>query len=146
MTIIAHTTLRILDANLNRVREGMRVLEEIARMVFDEKELTGQLKEARHRLVEAADRLGLDMEELLAARDAANDVGMDSTQTEGERRGISGVALANWKRVQEGLRVLEEFGKLHNQEAANLFKELRFSAYRMEKSMFQALKGVSEYS
>ncbi|MHB1418681.1 MAG: thiamine-phosphate pyrophosphorylase [Bacillota bacterium] len=144
MRIIARTTLRILDANMNRVREGMRVLEEITRLVLDERELTGQLKEARHRLVKATELLVLVTDDLLAARDAANDVGTESTETEGARSGIPDVALANWKRVQEGLRVLEEFSKLQSIEAANLFKELRFSAYRMEKSMFQKLKGFSE--
>ena len=37
-------TLRIIDANLNRIGEGLRLLEDLARLLLNDVSLTQQLK------------------------------------------------------------------------------------------------------
>ena len=126
---------RVLDANMNRAREGLRVLEEIARFVLNDAELTLRLKDIRHSLAAATNALPGGVYELVRSRDAAGDVGADSwTPGEKSRDGLFALAVANLKRVQEAARVLEEFGKLLG-PAAQAFKKIRFDVYVLEQEL-----------
>ena len=130
---------RVLDANLNRAREGLRVLEEIARFILNDADMSFQLKELRHSLVAVADGLPGGVLELARFRDPAGDVGAGSwTKGEQTRDRIFGLAVANLKRVQEAARVLEEFGKIIGPGAKN-FKKIRFSVYVLEQEMLEKL-------
>ncbi len=64
--------LRIIDANLNRLREGIRVVEDIFRYVYNDKELSTKLKKLRH-LARVE-----NFYEILESRDVQNDVLMDT--------------------------------------------------------------------
>jgi thiamine-phosphate pyrophosphorylase len=125
---------RAVDANLNRAREALRVLDDYCRFILDDIFLTGRWKHLRHRLAEASNRLPSG--ELLAARDTLHDVGTDIT-TAGEftRHTPSAVAIANVKRLQEALRSLEEFGKILSPEFARTVEGLRYEAYTLERSL-----------
>jgi len=122
--------LRILDANLNRLREGLRVLEDIRRYGFDDQPLAFKLKALRHEA-----RLP-DGFALLHARDIQNDVLKTTTHSEASRASLEGIALANIKRAQESARVLEELLKLEDSAQAERFKQIRYALYDIEKSLF----------
>ena len=124
--------LRIVDAAANRTREGLRVLEDYARFVLDSRPLTDQLKQIRHDL--AAALQCIDSAELIAARDTAEDVGTSLTSmAESQRESLTAVATAACKRVQEGFRTLEEFGKVLSSHMAEQFKQLRYRSYIVEQ-------------
>ena len=132
---------RVMDANLNRVREGLRVLEEIARFILEDAALTAQIKDLRHRLAVLSDNIPGGVVELVKARDPAGDVGAGSwTEGERTRTNVVGMALANLKRVQEAARVLEEFGKMTGSAAAE-FKKIRYLVYGLEQEMLGRLSG-----
>lgn len=129
--------LRILDANANRLREALRVLEEHARFILDDPAMTERLKRARHAL--AAILADLPEQAMLAARDVAADEGavitLDSEQV---RSSSVQVALASAKRAAEALRCLEEYAKLDRPDAVARFKALRYDVYAIEQDMFVA--------
>lgn len=129
--------LRILDANLNRTQEALRVCEEYARFILESKALCERWKPMRHRLREAETLLrGAAGRTLESCRDTAGDVGTQvSAPTEFARSGADAVAKANIKRLQESLRVLEEYGKIVSPAAAVLFEEMRYSIYDLENLM-----------
>ena len=103
-------TLRIIDANLNRASEGLRVLEDVARLVLDDAAISAQLKALRHGLVRTSPGF---QRALIQSRDAAGDVGRATTVAgEDEARDLQSLVVANARRVQESLRVLEELAKL----------------------------------
>ncbi len=130
---------RVIDANLNRAREGLRVLEEIARFILEDPDLSSRMKDMRHRLSATAGILPGGMDELLKARDPEGDVGAGSwAPGEKTRDGMLSLATANIKRVQEAARVLEEFGKLLAPDIKD-FKEIRFESYRIEQELFNRL-------
>lgn len=135
--------LRVLDACLNRAREGLRVLEDYSRFVCDDGGAAFELKSLRHELCQAEQRVeGLQpgSHARLRNRDTAGDVGVGVTlATERERGSLWSVMLANLRRVQESLRSLEEFGKLLDGEFAAVMKGLRYRVYILE----QRLCGVS---
>jgi len=129
--------LRILDANLNRAREALRVIEDYVRFALDSAALAQTLKELRHHLRAAADTL--PQRELLTSRDTPGDVGTRlSTPAELNRRDAADVVRAAFKRLPESLRTLEEYAKPLSPETSVKFEALRYRAYTLEKS-FAAL-------
>ncbi|WP_242868870.1 thiamine phosphate synthase [Desulfotomaculum copahuensis] len=132
---------RVLDANLNRAREGLRVIEELARFVLDDQQLATRIRFLRHGLHEP-DSPGF-LPALLAARDAGHDVGAVSPpETERPRAGYVELAAANFKRVQEAARVLEEYGRPVMD--AGKFKAIRFQSYELEKELIGRLLELPE--
>lgn len=128
------SVLRLIDAAANRAREGLRVVEDFVRFVWDDRHLTTNLKQLRHDLTAALAPLAIG--DLLAARDTLTDVGTDiSTATEGDRPDVASVATANFKRLQEALRSLEEFGKVLDPAMARQIEQIRYRTYTIERAV-----------
>ncbi|MBR4977054.1 MAG: thiamine phosphate synthase [Thermoguttaceae bacterium] len=129
---------RILDAAANRGREALRVVEDAARFLEDDAELTARLKETRHRFAAAQNRF--DRRERLDARDVAADVGTRvETEDEYRRTSLADVLAANFARLQEAARSLEEYSKIVAPAVARDWEQIRYSAYSLEKLAFDAL-------
>jgi len=126
---------RIIDANLNRSREGLRVCEEIARFVLDDKVLMREFKSLRHGVSNCVKLYPARLRGLVSARDSQTDVGRGRQKIEAKRKGWHDISVANMQRVKESLRVLEEFSKLIDVKIADRFKRLRFKAYTAEKRL-----------
>ena len=118
--------LRLIDANLNRLCEGIRVVEDIFRYVYNDKQTALKLKDLRH-----LSRLD-NYIELLETRDVKNDVLRTSIKSEQNRSDLNSILIANFKRAQESSRVLEEFCKLISIEDSENFKYIRYELYNLE--------------
>lgn len=126
---------RIIDANFNRTKEGLRVCEDICRFVFDDQGATRRYKHVRHQLTAAM--AGLNIHALIGSRNITADVGRRSTRTEFKRSGSMDIYYANSQRVKESLRVLEEFTKLRDKRISEKLKRLRYRAYELEKNIIE---------
>ncbi len=125
--------LRIIDANFNRASEGLRVVEEQCRFALGDRYLTECCKQIRHDLSAAIQRI--PAAQLLAARDTPGDVGtIVTTLAETTRHSLADIAAANWKRVEQALRSIEEYGKLVSPELALRAETLRYRAYTLAKA------------
>ncbi|MFH0764247.1 MAG: thiamine-phosphate pyrophosphorylase [Candidatus Omnitrophota bacterium] len=133
---------RIIDANLNRSREGLRVCEEITRFALNSPGLTKKLKSVRHSVTSIAKPYLLKSKGAVVSRDSVGDVGRFSrSRSEMRRRGTADIFSANIERVKESLRVLEEFFKLIDRKSSAGFTRLRFRVYEIErKAVKQILK------
>lgn len=120
---------RVVDANLNRLKEGIRVVEDIMRYKENNKTLSSKLKQLRHK-----SRIN-KQELLLQHRDSLNDVLRPTTQSEFNRSDIQSIIIANFKRAQESSRVLEELFKLSNTNYSENFKQIRYELYTLEKEV-----------
>ncbi len=118
---------RIIDANLNRLKEGIRVIEDIARYLHNNKALASKLKELRHQ-----SKVN-DLQNLLGSRDSINDVLRPTVKSELNRSDIDSIIVANYKRGQESSRVLEEMYKIIDPELSETFKTIRYTLYALEK-------------
>ena len=120
---------RVIDANLNRLKEGIRVVEDIIRYRDNNKNLSSKLKQLRHkaRIQETT--------QLLKYRDSINDVLRPSIKSELNRVDIISIMTANFKRAQESSRVLEELFKLYNIIYSENFKYIRYELYNLEKEI-----------
>ena len=126
--------LRIIDASLNRIGEGLRLLEDSARLMLNDATLTQQLKNMRHELVRSDWSI---QQQLLQARDSEGDVGIDmEVPGEEKQREIPVTIVANARRVQESLRVMEEMAKTPGLGLdSEKFKQARFALYAIEKAL-----------
>ncbi len=130
--------LRIMDAAANRSSEGLRVIEDYLRFALDDRHLTAHCKSIRHELATALDVLSAD--DRHAARDTPSDVGTDLTlTTEHVRAGTTAVVQANFKRVEQSLRSLEEFSKTRLTTSppatAAQLEQLRYRVYTLERAV-----------
>ena len=126
--------LRVVDAAANRAREGLRAVEDYVRFVLDDRHLTEQLKRLRHDLTAQLARVPLARR--LAARETQADVGTRlTTDSERRRHDTAGVLAANFTRLQEALRSLEEFGKLLDADLAAALEQLRYQTYTLQRAV-----------
>lgn len=133
-TSISRFALRILDVNLNRARESLRVIEDYARFVLENPSAAHEAKQLRHDLRAIASLLGAA--DLLAARDIdADESRFNRTASEMSRGGFDSVAGAAFGRLSEAARSIAEFSKLYSQEASALAEQLRYAAYRLEQQL-----------
>lgn len=121
---------RLIDANLNRLKEGIRVIEDITRYVNNDTRLTPRLKTLRHQLQKAYNP------DRLIHRDIENDILKKSIPSELNRNSIDDLVIANFSRAQESSRVLEESFKLTDATLSELFKSVRYELYALEKNYF----------
>ncbi|MBF0330616.1 MAG: thiamine-phosphate pyrophosphorylase [Candidatus Omnitrophica bacterium] len=124
---------RVIDANYNRSKEGLRVCEDLCRFVWNDRKSTAAFKKIRHSLTGAIISFGL--KDIVASRDIVRDVGRATVASESLRKDVSDIFYANIQRVKESLRVLEEFAKLQDVPASVLLKKLRYSVYEIEKNI-----------
>ncbi len=128
---------RLIDANLDRAREGLRVVEDWCRFGLNRKDLVISLKDWRQRLGH------LHHSRYKRARSTAADQGAGlSHPAQGERITSEQVVAANCARVQEALRVLEEFSRQGDAELAETAADIRYGLYDMEVTVLQASQGM----
>lgn len=125
---------RLIDAAANRAMEGLRVAEDYVRFALDDRHLTGELKGLRHEL--AAALAGLPTDQRLAARETLADVGTTLTAPpERSRLDLQEVLTANFSRLQQALRSLEEFAKVLDPEASGRLRQLRYRTYTLQRAV-----------
>ena len=137
---ISGQTLRIIDANLNRIGEGLRLLEDTARLLLNDAALTQQLKTMRHELLKGDWSFN---KQLLQARNSEADVGINIETSEQEKqRELPLMVVANARRVQESLRTVEELAKIPDiapKLNSEKFKQARFNLYSIERNLLSKL-------
>ncbi|MDR1401284.1 MAG: hypothetical protein LBI98_03150 [Endomicrobium sp.] len=129
--------LRIIDANLNRCREGLRVVEDSLRFVLNDEILYKKIRGIRHNVDGILRNIYKD---LIKKRNTFVDSGRKVPET--FRRELPDLVVANFKRVQESLRVLEEYSKTFLPEVSANLKEQRYEVYDLEKEVYLKYKFV----
>jgi thiamine-phosphate pyrophosphorylase len=124
---------RLLDANANRAREGLRVVEDTARFILAQPKASAALRDLPHRLDQL---MRSHYVTLLQHRDVETDSGRTNPSTR-HRSGVPALLAANFKRCEEALRVLEEYGRVISPGAVRGLQELRFKVYQWEKKLLR---------
>ena len=130
---------RICDANFNRAKEGLRVVEDYFRFFAENNDIMQEIRDIRHNLGKIIDKELL--KKFVYERDVFKDAGMSIKEESREK--VENILIANIKRVQEALRVLEEYFKIISNDKSKMFKDLRFRVYNLEKGI---LKNDKEYN
>lgn len=124
---------RVLDANINRLREALRVIEEYYRFFKNDAPVALTLKKLRHSVKEI--EIDLGREPLLKGRNTFSDCFADKNRPEElQRKNVTDILAASCKRAQEASRVIEEYAKITDYpEISEKAKTIRFSLYNVEK-------------
>lgn len=125
---------RLLDANANRAREGLRVVEDTARFILNRADAARAFRGFRH---EFDGLIRSHYRPLVSCRDVAQDSGR-SNAAKPYRGGVSELIAANLKRCEEALRVFEEYGRILSPRAVRKAQDLRFQVYAWEKRLIDS--------
>ncbi len=118
---------QIIDANLDRAREGLRVLEDWARFGLGNKDLVRKLKNFRQILGKN------HLEIYKISRNHIEDKCKGLSHVEQiNRKTPHKIISSNSARVQEALRVIEEFSRNHNNKLCKIASEIRYEIYTLE--------------
>lgn len=124
--------VRLIDASANRAREGLRVVEDYVRFALDDALATQQLKRFRHTFTRLMGEIPLS--DRLSARETRQDVGTSITlDSERQRDDAQSVLAANFTRIQESLRSLEEYSKVVCPAISGGLEQLRYDSYTIQK-------------
>jgi len=135
---------RIIDANFNRAREAARVIEEYCRFALNSKSLSERAKQLRHQLCRVVD--SLDSNLLLSSRDTNNDVGIGQVVVDQYGRNeLSDCLAAACRRLTEALRALSECAQSQKESVWQVFEQLRYSSYTLEKDIFLFSKPAERF-
>jgi thiamine-phosphate pyrophosphorylase len=136
--------LRLIDANANRAREGLRVVEDYARFILNHEPLTRDIKNIRHDLAQI---LGPVSPEAILHRDTLGDVGTTiKTPAEHSRTDLADVVTAAAKRTGEALRAIEEFLKTIAPPDASKVEALRYRFYDIERQIALGLRPQTQFA
>ncbi len=118
---------QIIDANLDRAREGLRVLEDWARFGIGENDLVTKIK--NYRQILGKNHLAIYKQSRNHIEDQCKGL---THQEQSKRRTPEQIISSNAGRVQEALRVIEEYSRLHNHELSKIASEIRYEIYTLE--------------
>ena len=139
MTPLDAPTLRIVDANLHRVAEGLRVVEDVCRFALELPGFAAELKTLRHAALAIGDELLAAQLDPISARDAAGDVGRgQQVEPAGGVPDLAALVPRNLERAREAIRVLEEVCRGPRAAASARFQELRYRLYGLEQGIVRA--------
>ncbi|MEW6609175.1 MAG: thiamine-phosphate pyrophosphorylase [bacterium] len=131
---------RIIDANINRAKEGIRVVEDVCRFVLEDEELTSKLKKIRHQIGKLTHKL-VNYSSLLTSRDSESDPGLSiSAQNKEKRKDYVDLVISNMCRAEESCRVLEEISKLKDENLSFEFEKIRYALYLLEKEVVKIIE------
>lgn len=134
-----NSAFRIIDVNFNRVKEGLRVCEDILRFMYDDTMLTRAFKRLRHNCSGVLLDFPVSYRRLVEARNSAADVGKKSVILEKKKSKWRDLLISNMKRSEEALRVLEEASKVVSPASARQFQKLRFQLYELEQKTLKRI-------
>ena len=124
---------RIIDANIDRAREGLRVIEDTLRFIFEKKELSEKLRHLRHEISNLPLVLNISSAKLFDSRESERDIG--NRRKENKRQNVQEIITSNFSRVEESIRVLEEYSRILNLKATDRIKKIRFDLYTLQKEI-----------
>jgi len=142
--IMERAVCRIVDANFNRAREAVRVVEEFCRFALNSTALTNRAKQLRHELSGVIGKL--DAGRLITSRDTLGDVGVAQVVEKQMARGdLRDCLTAGCKRLTEALRTLAEVVRIESQPLSEAIEKLRYDAYTLEKDIVLFADTVEKY-
>ena len=140
MNMLRNDIYRIIDANINRASEALRVLEDWARYSKDDKQISEKLKKIRHSINDLSSKCS----NFVMSRESGDDVGR-SIENNSKRNSVRDVIRANCKRFEEALRVLSEYGQIINLDTKTI-ENNRYEIYTIEKELLKNEKLLQLYN
>ena len=130
---------QLIDANLDRAREGLRVMEDWCRFGLKRSDFSIQIKDWRQQL--GAHHHNIYRKARLTSNDPAMGI---SHPLQKIRTTPKAVFIANSSRVQEALRVIEEFTRVTDPKLCEIATKIRYETYAIEINVINTTERVSK--
>ena len=130
---------QLIDANLDRAREGLRVMEDWCRFGLKREDFSIQIKDWRQQL--GAHHLHIYRKARLTSEDPAMGV---SHPLQKDRSTPEDIFIANSSRVQEALRVLEEFTRITDPKLSEVATRIRYKTYEIKINVLNTNEGIKK--
>ncbi len=130
---------QLIDANLDRAREGLRVMEDWCRFGLKRNDFSIQIKDWRQQL--GAHHLNIYRKARFTSGDPAMGV---SHPLQKNRSTPEDIFIANSSRVQEALRVLEEFTRITDPKLSEVATKIRYGTYEIEIKVLKTKEGINK--
>lgn len=117
----------LINANCHRAKEGARVLEDISRFILRDENIFHAYRDLRHRIKMSS-----------PIYDIKEDLGDARLIEDNVRFNLISIIQANAIRLQEALRVLEEFTQTSTDK--QLIKKLRYQAYDLHSRLYYSAR------
>ncbi len=128
---------QLIDANLDRAREGLRVMEDWCRFGLKRNDFSIQIKDWRQQLG------GYHHKIYRKARLTSEDPAMGvSHHLQKNRSTPEAIFIANSSRVQEALRVIEEFTRITDPKLSEVATKIRYQTYEIEVEVLKIKEGM----
>lgn len=125
---------RIIDVNINRFSEGMKVIEDLMRFYWQDQKILFELRKWKHLFWQHFSQY---RNQVVFARASHQDIGRKIDFDIQKRDKIIDILNVNFKRCQESARVLEEIFKEVSVPHSRFCKTLRFALYDLEKAFLK---------
>ena len=130
---------QLIDANLDRAREGLRVMEDWCRFGLKRNDFSIQIKDWRQQL--GAHHHKIYRKARLTSEDPAMGI---SHPLQKNRTTPEDIFIANSSRVQEALRVLEEFTRITDPNLSEIATRIRYQTYEIEIKVLKTKEGIDK--
>jgi thiamine-phosphate pyrophosphorylase len=124
---------RILDVNLNRLDESLKLIEDITRFHIERKEALSQTRKIRRDFLHL--KCSLPLSAIIGSRQSHKDPGRKKKFDITSKRSYTDLLLANLSRAKESSRTIEEVLKTIEPRLSNSAKNIRFQIYDLEKDI-----------
>jgi thiamine-phosphate pyrophosphorylase len=125
--------LRIIDVNLNRLDESLKIIEDIARFHLESGNLLSRTRKIRRVFLDL--KRSLPMEAIIGARQSHLDLGRKAEFDSRTKKSTTATILSNLTRAREAARTIEETLKTIDTRLSSRMKEIRFQIYDIERDM-----------
>ena len=125
--------LRIIDVNLNRLDESLKLIEDITRFHLEKKELLSQIRTIRNDFLSL--KRSLPLSDIIGARQSHQDPGRKRKFDSARKKNNTGLLLSSLSRAKESSRTIEETLKTIKPRLSDRAKRIRFQIYDLEKDI-----------
>lgn len=125
--------LRIIDVNLNRLDESLKLIEDVARFYLASRPLLLRTREVRRLFLDL--KRSLPAKAIIGARQSHQDLGRKAAFDSSLQKSSTATVLSNLTRAKQAARTIEETLRTINVRLSGRMKEIRFLLYDLERDM-----------
>jgi thiamine-phosphate pyrophosphorylase len=123
--------LRIIDVNINRLDESLKLIEDVIRFQLEQRQLLTQIRKIRSDFLHL--KRALPLTQTIGARRSHKDLGRKYEFDSGKKKDQTGLILSAFSRAKESSRTIEEALKTVIPPLSSGAKNIRFQIYDLEK-------------
>ncbi|MCX7994392.1 MAG: thiamine phosphate synthase [candidate division WOR-3 bacterium] len=126
---------QILDVNLNRLTEALKLIEDYIRFELKKPAILEKVRNLRYNFFLL--KKSISTIDIVSSRQSASDLGRKPDFDSVPREKELDIIMANFTRAKESARIIEEILRMKDRSASRVMKRIRFGIYDLEKIVLE---------